>query len=116
MTDNGSKIPVIFESNDIMVDEEMKSNQRLVLGYVSCKYESDSDFDITVYYKRDSAMSWESITLKTASKDEKRYFQRLPIGLTCIDAYAKLAGEFGELIITSFKLHIKPAVVGKFGG
>jgi hypothetical protein len=117
MTDYGDiKIPVIFESSDIMVDEEMKSNQRLVLGYVSCKYESDSDFEITVYYKRDNAMNWENIDPFTVSKDERRFFQRLPIGLSCIDAYAKLSGDFGELIITSFKLHAKPAVVGKFGG
>ena len=116
MTDSGIAIPVIFESNDIMVDEEMKSNQRLVLGYVSCKYESDSDFDITVYYKRDNAMVWEATDPYTVSKSAKRFFQKLPIGLTCIDAYVKLAGTFGELIITSLKLHAKPAIVGKFGG
>lgn len=116
MKDLTEKISVVFESGDIKTDEEMKSNQRIVLGYVSCKYESDSDFEITVYYKRDNAMNWESITPYTVSKDEKRFFQRLPLGLTCIDAYARLAGSFGELIITSFKLYLKPTMVGKFGG
>lgn len=51
MSDNGQNIPVILNFSSVQTDEELKSNSRMVLGFLSAKYESDSDITVTIYFK-----------------------------------------------------------------
>ena len=116
MNDVGTDIPVIFDSKDLKLDEFMKSNERVVLGYVFVKYETAEDLSLIVYYKRDNTMTYENTDTYTISSSNKRFFQKLPLHLSVIDAYVKITGDVSSLEITSVKLLVKPAVVGKYGG
>jgi hypothetical protein len=52
MADQGQPVNVILEFSPIQTDEELKSNSRMVLGYLSARYESDADLTVTIYFKR----------------------------------------------------------------
>ena len=120
MDDSGTGIAVIFDSSEIMVDETLKNTERVILGYVFCRYEVDADLSLVVYYKRDNTLTWENSDTYTIDKDEKRFLQKLPPGLSVIDAYVKVTGSVGQVTdvnnIQSLKLLVKPVVVGKYGG
>jgi len=58
MADQGQPVNVILEFSPIQTDEELKSNSRMVLGYLSARYESDADLTVTIYFKRDDDMDW----------------------------------------------------------
>ena len=120
MDDFGSAISIIFDSADIMVDETLKNTERVVLGYVFCRYEVDADLSLVVYYKRDNTLVWENSDTYTIDKNYKRFLQKLPPGLSVIDAYAKITASLGQVNdvnnIQSLKLFVKPVQVGKYGG
>jgi len=85
MLDNGEHIEISFDSSIYSVDKNSYSNRRIVLGYISGVYNVETDDEVyaTVYYKRNEHLEWESITYKI-KKDEKRFYQKLPAGLTVI--------------------------------
>ena len=114
MADNGNNIPVIIESSPVQTDEELKTNSRMILGYLSAKYESDADITVTISFKRDNDMEWENSDPITLSKDEKRYKGQLPLGLSVIDFYviAEL-NPTEDFWISSLKVHIKTSSCGK---
>jgi hypothetical protein len=116
MNDNGQSIPVILNFSPVMTDEESKTNSRMILGYLSAKYESDADIMITISFKRDNDMAWENTDPITLSKDEKRYKGQLPLGLSVIDFYISAEVSPAEdFWISSLKVHIKTLPTGKFG-
>ncbi len=120
MDDSGTGISVIFDSSDVMLDESLKNTERVILGYVFCRYDVDADLSLVVYYKRDNTLVWENSDTYTMVKADKRFLQKLPPGLSVIDAYVKITGDLGSVAavndIQSLKLYIKPVTVGKYGG
>jgi hypothetical protein len=116
MSDNGQNIPVILNFSPVQTDEELKSNSRMVLGYLSAKYESDADITVTIYFKRDDGMEWENTDPIIMSVDEGRYFGKLPLGLSVIDYYVTVKSSPLETFwISSLKVFIKTLPSGKFG-
>jgi hypothetical protein len=116
MSDNGQNIPVILNFSSVQTDEELKSNSRMVLGFLSAKYESDSDITVTIYFKRDNDMEWENTVPITMSAEEGRYFGKLPLGLSVIDYYVTVESSPLETFwISSLKVFIKTLPAGKFG-
>jgi hypothetical protein len=115
MDDNGTPIDVDIEFAELQGDLELGGNDRFLLGYVSLAYESDVDFSLKVYFKRDKSMVWESTDTYTIDKDVKGFFTPLPPHLNVIDAYPRVWGTLETFKITSCKLFVKPQKLGKFG-
>jgi hypothetical protein len=113
--DFGSKIKVDIQSAPYLLDEGPKSNNRIVLGYLSSVYEFDADATVTIFFRRNELMQWESLSPITLSKDVKRFFQKLPLIGEVIDFYIQLTGEFINFTLTSLKVSKKELPVGKFG-
>jgi hypothetical protein len=88
----------------------------MVLGYLSAKYQSDADISVTIYFKRDDDMDWESLSPITMSAEEGRYFGRLPLGLSVIDYYVTVESSPSNTFwISSLKILMKSLPTGKFG-
>jgi len=117
MLDNGEHIEISFDSSIYSVDKNSYSNRRIVLGYISGVYNVETDDEVyaTVYYKRNEHLEWESITYKI-KKDEKRFYQKLPAGLTVIEFYIRIFGWVKEFELTSLKVSVKEIAIGKFAG
>lgn len=116
MADNGNAIDIDVECSPIQTDEELKSNNRFVLGYVEANYMTDSDLTLTIYVKRDNDLQWEEATTITLGKFSKRYFGLLPQGLSVIDFYVSLTGSPMYVCeITSLKILTQPLILGKHG-
>ena len=114
--DNGQLIDIVIDSSPVQSDEDLKSNSRMVLGYLSAKYLTDADITVTLFFKRNDDMEWESLQAATLSLDKKRYFGKLPLGLTVIYDYVEVTAAINYIFeITSLKVHQKPLMVGKFG-
>jgi len=115
MDDAGQYIKVKIETSDLSADEEMKSKERVVLGYVLWRGRTNNPLTLTVYVKRNDTLQWEAIKTYTIATNTKRFFRRLPPSVSCIDAYVKLEGEVNTFELTSLKLFIKPVGVGQYG-
>jgi len=88
----------------------------MVLGYLSAKYQSDADITVTIYFKRDDDMDWESTEGIIMSAEEGRYFGQLPRGLSVIDYYVTVeSSPYETFWISSLKVLIKTLPTGKFG-
>jgi hypothetical protein len=115
MSDIGQNIPVILNFSPVQTDEELKSNTRMVLGYLSAKYESDADITVKIYFKRNNYMDWENTAPITMTAEEGRYFGKLPLGLSLIDYYVTVESSPLEVFrISSLKVLIKTLPAGKF--
>lgn len=109
-------IPIDIEFWEVSTDEEFQSNGRVVLGYISAVYETDTNLTLKLFYKRANDGVWLESDEYTLDKDEKRFFQKLPPSLSVIDFYLHLYGTYeAECEITSCKVHFKPIAVGKYG-
>jgi hypothetical protein len=116
MSDNRQNIAVVLNFSPIQTDEELKSDSRMVLGYLSAKYESDADITVTIYIKRDEDMDWENTEGIIMSAEEGRYFRQLPQGLSVIDYYVTVESSPLETFwISSLKILMKSLPTGKFG-
>jgi hypothetical protein len=116
MSDQGQSIPVILNFSPVQTDEELKSNSRMVLGYLSAKFQSDADITVTIYFKRDDDMEWENTAGIVMSASEGRYFGQLPQGLSVIDYYVTVESSPSNTFwISSLKILMKSLPTGKFG-
>lgn len=115
MADAGNKIKVIIDTADLSTDEEMKSKERFILGYILYRGQSIDTLTLTVYVKRNPDLQWEAIKEYTITPNTKRFFKRLPPSISCIDAYIKLEGDVESFDLTSLKLFIKPMRSGQYG-
>ncbi len=115
--DVDNHIEVSFDSSVYSIEENLQSNRRLVLGYISGTYNFESEDQVytTVYYKRDNELRWESTTFQL-DKEDKRFYQKLPPGLTVIEFYVRIYGYATEFELTSCKVSVKEKLLGKFGG
>lgn len=113
--DYGEKIRVNLKTSPVQLDKQSKiSGDRFILGYLVMVYDIDQDAEVTIYYKRDASMAWESLDPITISKDQKRLYRKLPLSIgSVIDYYVDFDGDFEELEITTMKLKIKGKLVGK---
>jgi hypothetical protein len=119
MLDAGNPIEIDFCSSEISVFENGRSNSRYTLGYIFGEFEkidTAGELYISVYFKRNTEMRWESITLQLNS-GEKFFSQKLPAGLTVISLYIRLYGWVAnEFELTNFKISLDEIYLGKFGG
>lgn len=115
MDDAGQYIKVRIETSDLSADEEMKSKERVVLGYVLWRGTTNRPLTLTVYVKRNNTLQWEAVKVYTIAINTKRFYKRLPPSISCIDAYVKLEGEVNTFTLTSLKLFIKPVRAGQYG-
>jgi hypothetical protein len=116
MSDNGQAIQIELNTSPVQTDEELKSNNRFILGYLSAKYNTDADITATIYARLADDMSWQNVATLTLSSTKKRYFGQLPQGLTVIDYYVSLTAKPVNVFeITSLKILMKTLPTGKFG-
>lgn len=115
MTDAGTPIPVEIEFANMQSDKELRTNNKILVGYISMLYESPEDFSLTIKYRRTNELNWEETAAWTVSKDNKRFFEQVHLGLSIIDAYPRIVGNFSNLEITSCKLLVDYLPSGKFG-
>lgn len=114
--DNGNSLNIIFEANPFQTGLESKSDMRVVLGYVSMRYITDTDLTLTIYARRDDEMEWESVATITIDHNEKRLSEPLPSGLSVIDYYPVITGSPSYVCeIYSLKIHQKILQTGNKG-
>jgi hypothetical protein len=114
--DNGQPINVNITSSSFKMDLESQSDSRVVLGFLSARYQTDADITAVVYFRRDDDMVLEQTTPIILSATEQRYYGQLPQGLNVIDFYVVLmATPSSTFEVTSLKVHIKTLPAGKFG-
>ncbi len=116
-TDANNHIEVDFQSSVYSIEENLQSNRRLNLGYISGVYdvETEDEVYVTIYYKRNNELRWESTTFQL-NKEDNRFYQKLPAGLTVIEFYVRIYGWVTEFELTSCKVSVKEKLLGKFGG
>ena len=112
--DYGQKIPVEITTSTMFLDKQNLSKSRYILGSIFCDYETDADIEVTIYYRRNNKLEWESLSPITLLKENKRYFQKLPNMGAVIDFYVKINTTVTSFILTSFKVFIKSKTTGKF--
>lgn len=118
MNDYGNAIEIDVSGPVINIFEESQSNGRYLLGYISgefYKIKTSGELFITVYYKRNTDMQWESVTFKL-NKDDKIFKQKLPPGILAVCFYIRLYGYAEELELTSLRISVKEIPIGKYGG
>jgi hypothetical protein len=106
-----------FSSSSRKIDKYYPQNRRFVLGYISATYEAETEGDIyvSVYFKRDNTLRWESVTFKM-NTDDRRMYQKLPAQITVIEYYVKIYGYATEFELTSLEILEDVISIGKFGG
>jgi len=114
MDDLGTKIKVDIQSAPYLLDEVQKSDQRIVLGYLTSIFDIDNDAAVIIFFKRDTGMQWESIDPITLSKDVKRVYQKIPLIGSIIDFYIQLTGDFTNFELTTLKVNYKITPSGKY--
>jgi len=115
--DNGQKIDIEISTDVYSVNllDGVKSNTRILLGYIAWEGETSEDIKFTIKYKRDKGSSEESYEY-TITKGTIRYYQKLPPRLTCIEFSASITGTIGDTFeMEVFKVGIKPVSIGKYG-
>lgn len=119
MLDAGNAIEIDLSSSEYNIFENGRSNFRYILGYISGEFleiETDENLFVTVYFKRNIDLVWESVTFQL-NAGEKIFYQKLPAGLLVTHFYVRLYGWITDgFELSSFKVSIKEIPIGKFAG
>lgn len=119
MVDNGTPIQIEASSSEKSIFEDGRGNYRFLLGTIQGEFSNLSTEEplyVSVYFKRNVDMEWESITFQLNS-GERIFKQQLPAGLLVITFYISLFGWITkDFELTDLKIAVKEIPIGKFGG
>ena len=111
--DYGQKIHIDITSAPKLTDEELKSNHRYVLGYLTAVFSIDEDATLYLYAARNETMEYDLIDTFTLKKENKRYRRKVKLSGSVLNWYAQLVGDFKEFEITTCRISRKLITTGK---